>query len=56
MGDQTSTYHLPPKLICSVLKLPKDPHLEHKHEKLQNTVRQHSAMGIIKGIQIYGHA
>jgi hypothetical protein len=42
MGDQTSTYHLPLKLICSVVKLPNDPHLKHKHEKLENTVRQHS--------------
>jgi len=42
MGDQTSTYHLPLKLICSVLKLLNDPHLKHKHKKLENIVRQHS--------------
>jgi len=57
MGDQASTYHLPLKLICSVLKLPNDPHLKQKHEKLENIVRQHSTgRGLQKGIQIYGHA
>lgn len=30
MEDQVSTYHLPLKLICSVLKLPRDPHLKQK--------------------------
>jgi hypothetical protein len=52
MEDQVCTYHLPLKLICSVVKLPREPHLKQKWDMWMcrwSTI----AMGRQKHIQNY---